>query len=802
MRFRKNIVIPSLLLAAAGLLFVTLLIPVNPERLYRRVGFSYRFYDRYGKLLHAGLSSNGFLYEPVDISKIPVHTVAALVLLEDRRFFSHAGIDLKAVGRALWNRLASSGSSGASTLTMQLARNIFNWPRNIFAKLGETWFALRLEQTFSKQQILEHYFNTIPFGSRIIGIQTASRRYFGRPVEKLSPAQGAYLAALVKFPAYSGSAAHKQEVKKRQLQALGLLKEDGVLSSGQYRRALREQVKVLHSAQHRIAPHFTDLLLKQIRRTFPEQLDRIIAIHTTLDLAAQLDCRKKAAAAVQGLTNKRISNAAVVLLDSAGAELRALVGSVDYYSSRAGQVNGTAAVRSPGSSLKPFIYAAALERGTATAADPIADVKTDFYSRGGDYNPENYSRTYHGPVSFREALACSYNIPAVKILQRTGTVQVLQDLRTLGFDSLDKDADWYGLTLALGGGNVSLLELTAAYRALAEKGVYRPIKMIKRIETRSGVDLELPDHPFVRVYSAATAFIIGDILADNRARQAAFTAHSPLRMPFFCAVKTGTSKGFRDNWTAGYSRNWTLGVWVGNFDNTPMEGVSGISGAAPLFRQIMLARENDYDWRPPVPSEVVKKKVCTTSGKVPGDSCPGSREEWFGTNRVPTNRCPFHWKVPYRSDGSIVWTAKKKLPVQGVKADWQAVELLPEQYHGWLKMTGRGVPALQLVKYVEWLRSGRRPVPVRPVVKFPDSGDIFAVDPILSRQQQKLTLRAEISAAPQQVYWVFNATNRIKVDYPWTVQWQIRRGNWSLQVECVWNGTNRLRSKPVYFQVY
>ncbi|MEW6253919.1 MAG: penicillin-binding transpeptidase domain-containing protein, partial [Planctomycetota bacterium] len=450
-----------------------------------------------------------------------------------------------------------------------------------------------------------------PYGNQLVGCEAAARMYFGKPARDLSLAESAYLAVLPRAPSVFNPYRSRTRVVSRQRALIDALSRAGAIGADERERALSEELVILERRSTFAAPHFVDMLQ-------PRRAGGVLV--TTLDAALQAEAERLVAAHLAMLAEHNVTNAAAVIVENATGEILALVGSGDFFDERTGgQVNGATARRQPGSTLKPFVYAVALESGF-TAASVLPDVPLAFPTPGGEYAPQNYDRRFRGPVRARAALANSLNVPAVQLLSDLGVPRVLGALREMGFASLDASAEHYGLGLTLGGGEVTLLELAGAYAMLARGGVALPLSLIKRESAPKGR----------RVIAAATAFIVADILADDGARRQSFGEDSPLDLGFRVAAKTGTSKNFRDNWTVGFTRDFTVAVWAGNFDADPMRGVSGITGAGPLFRDLMtmLAHEKRPAWIER-PDGIVTRAVCPLSGTAPGPHCPTAIEELF-----------------------------------------------------------------------------------------------------------------------------------------------------------------------------
>jgi penicillin-binding protein 1C len=577
-------------------------------------GGSLRLLDRHGNLLRSFRSERETLCQPVPLAQVSPWMVLATLAAEDKRFWQHQGVDTQAVARAVALDLrAGKALSGASTLSQQLARYLEPRPRTLWGKVKEALGARRLEREHGKGAILEAYLNSGSYGGVYQGVEAASQAYFGVSASQLSLAQAALLAGVPKAPAHYEPLHHRAQAQKRQAWVLSRVEAEGWATAEELALARQEHLVVLSPKQAFSAPHFCDAL----RRWRPQASGEL---RTTLDGPLQEDLEDLLRAHLARLKSQRVTQAALLVLDNRRGEVLAWVGSADWYGGASGQVDSVLALRQPGSSLKPFLYALGFSQGWH--ASMLVDDAP--YSNQGGFTPRNYDRGYHGRVSLRQALACSYNIPAVKMIETLGVEPTYRLDRRFGLRSLDQGADHYGPGLALGDGEVSLLELATGYAALARGGLWRPARF-----TLEKTPLERPEMQSHRALDAASCFQVLDVLADNNARRAAFGPDSVLRLPFDVAVKTGTTKDYRDNWCIGTTPEWTVAVWAGNHDAAPMRRVSGVSGAGPLFHDaaMRVARE-----RPPTPFEVPaglqRVRVDPSTGRRdPGDG-RATVEEW------------------------------------------------------------------------------------------------------------------------------------------------------------------------------
>ncbi len=560
--------------------------------------------DRRGQTLREVRVEERFT-RPVPFEEIPLNVVRAMLAAEDKRFFRHAGVDVLATARAVWiSARRGHITSGASTITQQLVKIAEHRPRTLRTKIIEAVTAIRLEQLWTKDEIFAAYVNRLDFGNLNVGIASAASYYFGKPLADLSDAEAAFLAGLPKNPRKLNPHLARVAAQRRQQTVLRRMQEAGWLSDDTFSRAMQEPLHLLAPRRVFGAPHFVDLVLRDLSKDAPA------TIQTTLDLDLNRFIEASVREHLEKLRRQNVRNAAVVVIDNASGDVLALVGSENYFAPGTGQVNGAWARRSPGSTIKPFTYLLALERG-ATPATVFADVPAIFATSTGGYQPENYNHRCYGPMRMRMALGNSLNIPAVRALASIGGAPVLAErLRAWGITTLDQPAEHYGLGLTIGNAEVRLLELTNAYATLARLGEWHPYRLVE------GTNIE-PRTSNTEPRSAECAWLIADILHDNSARMISFGANSVLRFDFPVACKTGTSTDFRDNWAMGFTPEFTVGVWVGNFDGTPMHDVSGVSGAGPILHAVFehLHAQHGTTWYE-TPASIVEREVHPLTGKL------------------------------------------------------------------------------------------------------------------------------------------------------------------------------------------
>jgi membrane carboxypeptidase/penicillin-binding protein len=635
-----------------------------------------KIYDRTGKVL---------LYELFDpfrgdrsyakLSEIPEFCREATIILEDKTFYENPGFDIEGIGRALVQNLRGDAIQGGSSITQQLIKNVLipeeeRTQISYTRKIKEVILASEITRRFSKDQILEWYLNTNSYFNLAYGINAAARVYFDKPVSALSKAECAMLAPIPQYP-YLNPIDNFEKAKSRQWITLKRMVEENAITLEEAQEIFAEEIKIEQMEERfdLVAPHFALYVREELERNYdPTLIYRGgLKVYTTIDLDLNQKAQEIAAAHVKELTEygHNAGNACVVSIRPKTGEILVMVGSVDYWDEENdGNVNVCAADpgRQPGSSFKPFNYLTLFSQGIYNPATMVMDVRQAFPDLPNPpYVPENYDREYHGPVRLRNALANSYNIPAVWVLDKAGVKNVIATAHRMGITTLNND--YYGLSLTLGGGEVKPLDMAYAYSVLANLGFMagQPVDdvdrrpghrtldpvSILRIEDKTGqIIYEYKEPTIEQVVDPALAYLMVDILSDNNARALAFGSNSVLKRDFEdrpIAAKTGTTNNFRDNWTAGFTPQLATVVWVGNNDNEEMVDVTGLSGAAPIWHDVMLYYHQDkpveYWERPP---GLVTAQVDATSGLLPGEHTESTVSELFLEGTVPTQYDTMH----------------------------------------------------------------------------------------------------------------------------------------------------------------
>jgi penicillin-binding protein 1C len=767
---------PVLYWTAAAVLFglLTLWLPLDIGKFSPQNVHSVKVFDRHGSLLREFLNDEQGRGEWVPLTSISSSLIDATIIVEDHRFYAHPGIDPASIVRAVGEHLSGANRrSGASTITQQVIRNVYFHPRTLPYKLLEAWYALRLERMMDKNAILEQYLNRAPYGNQLFGIQAASKYYFDKPAAQLTIAEAAFLAGLPNAPTTLNPRLHYARARERQRRILEKLLSEQKISQEEFRRAVVQPIPLVLPQNKFKAPHAVEMVYAHLRST-PD----LSSVQTTIDGAVQNDVQWIIKGHLEHLRGKNVNNAAVVILDNRTGEVRTLIGSADYFNDAIrGKFNGTLAQRQPGSSVKIFTYGTALESGF-TPASLLADIPTSIPNEGGDYVPENYDREYHGPVLLRTALACSYNIPAVRLLHSIGVDALFQRMQRAGITTLKESPKHYGVGLTLGNAEVTLLELTNAYRAVANKGILSPMKLAGSVMSVSGNLIETAPMPMeliapAVIFTPETAFLLTSILSDHSARRPAFGTNFNFSFP--CAVKTGTTKDYKDNWTLGYTTEYTVGVWVGNFDGAPMRKVSGVSGAGQIFTDIMnllAVKYNTPGGEFAQPPAIVTAVVCSRSGMRKGPYCDKGRIEVFLPGTAPSANCPVHKMFLVRGMDGV--PSKKVYEIFPEEyAEWVRSEEIPQPSSRAMEYDGRTVPELERKDFA---------------IVFPHSGDVFKIDPVLRKEYQKVKVATTVPQSIGKVKLKVNDSTEISYS-PIRDAWiPLTKGKNTIQLTGIYRG--------------
>lgn len=612
----------------------------NPERLMNRNQTGVILMDKDGQEFYrSGTAENRQLVKLDAISDNMEHAVLAS---EDKNFYKHGGVSVSSLIAALYGNLVSKDATayGGSTLTQQLVKNtLLSSNKSFLRKYQELFMAIAVDRQYSKDEILTFYLNSVYYGENAFGIQDAAKVYFNKSPADLTLAESTMLVGLLPAPsAYSPVSGDPALAKQRQSYVLKRMVEDGYVTQAESDAASSTVLSYAPPQQNteNYAPHFAQMVIAELNKKYGEEavIRSGFRVKTTLDL----DWQKQAESIVSAQTvinaRGKGDSAALVAIDPKSGEIRALVGSPDYNNEEFGKINFATNARQPGSSFKPIYFTRALEQKLITPATIIRDEATDF---GGGYTPHNYDYRYRGDITVRNALSQSLNIPAVKVMQKVGVASSLETAKDLGITTLNKPAADYGLSLALGAGEVTPLQMTNAYAAFANGGRQYDTTTLSSIDNKFGKNIYTHQAVSKRVISSEASFLISSIISDNAARAPTFG--SSLNTSRDTAVKTGSTDDNRDAWTIGYTPNVAVGVWVGNHANEIMtSGGSGMAG--PIWRKSIEAFFKDVpDDQFVQPSTVQQLAICRGTEKRAVNSGSNTFNEFFITGSVPTATC-------------------------------------------------------------------------------------------------------------------------------------------------------------------
>ncbi len=722
--WQHRVRLASLSLAAAFILFLVLDIcfPLPTQLTY-----SQSILSRKGEVLHVFLSQDDKWRLKCELNEISPVLQKTIVFKEDKYFYAHYGINFLALARAfVMNVLASKRTSGASTITMQVARLLEPKPRTYWSKLCEMFRATQLEWHYSKSEILQMYLNLVPYGGNVEGVKSAARLYFQQNPSELSLAQITALTIIPNRPNSLAFGENDSYIEQERNKWLKRFESEGVFDKKIVEDALQEPLDAHFKPMPKRIPH----LARRLALEFPDAYN----LRTTIDFNIQNLVEQITLPYSQKMKFANINNAAVVVVNSKTAEILAYLGSPDFNDARhAGQVDGIQAYRSPGSALKPLLYAMAFEEGVLTPKMKISDVQVDY----DGYTPENFDGKFHGEVTVEDALAYSLNVPAVKTLNQLGAYKMVQKLCEMNFKKVEQQQKFLGLSVALGGCGVSLEEMCGFYTALANNGKYRPLKYVMAQQNQTKTK---------QVLSPAAAFMTNNILTTLQTPDMPSDFRNSEHLPQF-GWKTGTSYGRRDAWSLGFNANYTVGVWLGNFSGEGVNDLTGIGVATPLLFKLFTAIDYNAinEWITP-PTTLKKRLVCAESGKIPEDFCTNLIMDYFIQGISAAEKCT-HLKYVFVSNKQDFSYCNKCLPAQNyTKALYP--NLTPEmaaynEQHG---IPFKPIPVHNpLCGHVS--ESGTAPKIISPAPE----RTFFMLN-----EQTQLALFAEVSAEVREVSWFVN----------------------------------------------
>ncbi len=635
---------------------------------------STQIYDRNDKLLYEIHGEENRI--PVKVDELPKHLIDATLAIEDEKFYNHHGFDLRGITRAIISTIFERDLQGGSTITQQLVKNaLLTRERTLTRKFKEAVLTLLTEQLYSKDEILEMYFNQIPYGGVSYGVEAAARRFFEKSAKDLNLAESALIAGLPAAPTNYSPFIHPDQAKHRQTVVLKRMLQAKKIDQEKYEKVKEEKLIYTKPESQINAPHFVFYIKELLIEKYGQKVTQEggLEVKTTLDLDIQNTAQEIVKEEIDKLNEANVSNGAVIITDPKSGQILAMVGSKDYFAQDIdGQFNVATALRQPGSAIKPLNYVTGIATKKVTPSTIFADVPTCFAGGPKTYCPRNYDGSFHGAVQLRYALGNSFNIPAVRMLAINGIEPFIASASAAGLDSLgQRDASDFGLSLTLGGGEVKMTEMATAFGTLANLGIRKDLNPILKVEDRKEEVLEEFSTPGgKRIFPMEAAYLINHILLDNSARSAAFGYNSQLVIKDHpeVAVKTGTTNDKRDNWTVGYTPGYVTVVWVGNNDNSPMGWVaSGVTGASPIWNKIMtnLLEGKKQEW-PTQPSNVVGSSVCNLTGARPPEEGCDTRYEYFIKGTVPSSQ-PIKQPILIDKDTEMAIQPREDMP----NAEWQ-----------------------------------------------------------------------------------------------------------------------------------
>lgn len=676
-------------------------------------------------MLSAYTSTDRYWRIPVKLKEISPKLVNSVIATEDRYFYYHPGINpVSLISAAVANIKAGHIVRGGSTISMQIARMIEPKERTIPNKLIEIFRALQLELRYSKNELLEFYFNLAPYGGNIEGIGAAAHFYFDKKPSELTWSETALLTAIPGSPEKFRPDKCLECGQNRSEFILKNLRENNILSSDDYLAAQKERLPSQRLSVPDIAPH----LSVSLRTNYPDS-GRLIS---TIDYEKQIVCERLAGIYLPKYQAKGINNLAIVVVNNRSSEILALVGSPEFYDSlHSGQVDASTSPRSPGSTLKPFVYALAFDNGLLSPEMKVPDMPVNF----SGYRPVNYDESYRGIISVREALIQSLNVPAVNAAAVIGLPELFLHLKRGGITTLERPYYEYGLPLVLGGCEIKLTELTNLYATLARQGIYRPLKVLSSDNSRIDVDL----------FSIGACELITDILVDLK-RPDLPEGWESAESRFPVAWKTGTSFGRRDAWAIGYNPDFTVGVWTGNSSGESSIDLVGAEIAAPIMFDVFSAitKENNRRWFEPS-SEIAERQVCAVSGQPAGRFCREHIMEKFLIGKSPTEICLVHRPIFVDQQTGLRLRARC---TDNRDFDTKIIEQWPQQIASWLVENGKSSPLPPYDNNCLAVSDG-----LNPKIISPEAETVFEFVDEVSPEYQKIRLQASIASGGGLVHW-------------------------------------------------
>ncbi len=810
-------VVAALTLAFSFYFYVAYLLPLPDTITQDHSRGSIKVFDRNGLLLYEVIEPSGGKKSYVPLTQIPKNFVNATLAAEDIRYYEHGGIDAGAIARAVFFNVREGRIvSGASTITQQLVRNLLGYTtqRGYTEKILEAIYAIRMANVYSKDQILELYLNTIYYGNLAYGAESAALDYFGKHLRDLDLAESTILVGLPQAPSYYNPFFYMDRAKKRQRYVLDQMVKYGFVDAASADAAADETLKLRKNIFEMKAPHFVHYVLNQLGDLVGESRirDGGLNVYTTLDYDLELKAETILTRQIQNLEDKHVTNGALLAVEPSTGKILTWIGSENYYNDDIdGQVDMITSLRQPGSSIKPLTYLLALEKGY-TPATILEDVPVEFQTDSGPYAPKNYDLDYHGPVRLREALGSSFNIPAVQTLDDVGLESFIAFLGRLGIQTLDRNPNFYGLALTLGGGEVRMLDMAQAFHVLANYGKKFDFTVVEKITDKNGLDVytwKQPEKLYVLGPEGREhSYQIIDILKDSNARLKGFGENSILELSRDAAVKTGTTRNFRDNWTIGFTPQLLTAVWVGNADASPMQNITGVDGAGPIWHDFM---EEALQFSPrenfQIPPRLHQIEICALSGMLPTDLCSDRIYEWFIKGKEPKDSDTYYRSYWFlRSNGHLIRDECVQSYPEAVRQQKTFITY-PAAFQRWADKKGLALPPFEpcaLSKTTSGEYSDAYSTRENRLVDIdsPSNQDEFMLNTGLPLDNQKIPFRAVTSPDVQKVFFILDKQTVSTIEQsPFQYLWLPQKGVHTLQAVAELYSGETQQSEPVQFTV-
>lgn len=775
--------------------------PFSKEELQKNESRVLKIYDRNNILLANLFPEYGGFYKEVKYSDLPQNLIEAVISAEDKNFFKHKGIDYKAILRAfISNLLNRKIVSGGSTITQQLSKSIINRERNYINKFYEALDSIRLEKNLTKEEILTEYLNRIFFGNNCYGIGAAAELYFKKEVKDLNINESVILASIIKSGTKFNPYKYEERLHLRKIYVLGQMKNNNYIKEEEYNNSINENITIYTNREKNIlkAPHFVMYIKDSLDKL---KYSNITEVKTTLDYKMQKEASLVISNASQSLHSFNVRNISCVILNAKTGEVLSMIGSMDYFDRETdGSVNGAIALRQPGSALKPFLYAYLFDKGESPAS-VIGDIKTYINSPGGDYIPENFDRKYRGPVTIRDALANSLNIPAVRWLSKYSLKDFQNILLKSGLRSIDKNPDYYGYSLVLGSAEVRLIDLASAYTIFPNSGIFINHYSAVSLKKENGEIFYFPKKSYThkRVISEESAYLINKILSDRNARMGSFRSYRGLVYPFEIAIKTGTSKGSRDAWTIGYTKDYIVGLWLGDFKGSEMINITGGNGAVPILYDLFsMLNKSQKETKWDKPKDIIEREICLISGKLRGEFCKETRLEEFSIFNVPKEECDVHnLYIKINSDGSIDKKVFLNLPSE--YNDWIKERQIEKPNSEWIK--AENTYAYNNLNQINNFNSinNQNKINERISITSPTDNSVYKIDSTLPLEYQNIFISSYIpkNIIEANLYCNEEIIANIEELKNGSVIWNLKKGDYTFYIKAINSNGNYIKSPNI-----